>query len=482
MIEVNRDYKANRTTSAFLQDDKSIVKLLFGCVGSGKSSACCVHIYQTAMQMPPGYDGIRRCKWLVIRETYAQLHTTTLKTWCHWFPPEIFGSPKGDSPMTHVIKMPGLELEVIFLAIETISDINRLKSFEVTGIYLNEAQFFGNEELISQFVERTDRYPYSLHGGKLMRPLVIMDCNPPSENHWIFHIFEKENREGFTIYKMPPAIVKDDNGEWINNPDADFIEQTGNPNYWLNMAKISSEEFISVSLCGNYGITEDGKPVHKVYNDQLHYSRKQFSANPLIEIGLGWDFGLTPACAVGQLDSNGQFKILHEFWTEHMSFREFLENIVVPELDRLFPFWRTNYISVHDPADSKGNEGNTNQQIMKEMGINSYPADSNSLSFRRDALNYFLTRLSDGKPGFVLNNDCYMLREGLMSKFRYPLIKSTMLTGEKQYQEKPIKNMHSHICEALEYLATKYARVSKTPDTPRETKSYAIYSGSFMGS
>lgn len=484
MIEVNRNYIANRTTSAFLADNTSVVKMLFGCVGSGKSSACCVHIYQTAMQMPRGYDGVRRCKWAVIRKTYSQLKTTTIRTWCEWFPPSVFGEPKGDSPMTQTIKTADFELEVIFLAIENLSDIDRLKSLEVTGIYVNEAQFFGSDELLSVFRERTDRYPSGMNGGKLGRKLVIMDCNPPSSRHWIYRIFEKEKPEGFTIFKMPPALIKDSNNKWMNNPEADFIGQLGegSDNYWLDLANGASDEYISVNLCGNYGVLEDGLAVHSEYNDQLHYSRIKVTANPIVEIGLGWDFGLTPACAVGQLDINGQFIILHEFWTEHMSFRAFIENIVIPELDRMFPFWRTNYISVHDPADSKGNEGNTNQQIMRELGISSYPADSNALAFRRDALKYFLTRLTDGKPGFLLNENCQMIREGLMGKFKYPLIQSTALSEEKRYQEKPIKNIYSHICEATEYLATKYARVSKVPDTSRETKSYAIYRGSFMGS
>lgn len=480
---VTRVYKANKTTSAFLSDNTSAVKMLFGCVASGKSSACCVHIYQTAMQMPRGYDGVRRCKWAVIRKTYSQLKTTTIRTWCEWFPPSVFGEPKGDSPMTHTIKTEDFELEVIFLAIEKFSDIDRLKSLEVTGIYVNEAQFFGSDELLSIFRERTDRYPSGFSGGKLGRQLVIMDCNPPPIRHWIYKIFEKDKPEGFAIYKMPPALIKSVDGKWINNPEADFIDQLGegSRNYWIDLANGASEEYINVNLCGNYGVLEDGLSVHPEYNDQLHYSRSPIYVNPIVEIGLGWDFGLTPACAVGQLDINGQFKIIHEFWTEHMSFRAFLENIVIPELDRLFPFWRNNYCSVHDPADSMGNEGNTNQKIMKELGIYSYPAASNSLSFRRDALKYFLTRMPDGKPGFLLNDGCMMIREGLMGKFKYPLITSTVFSEEKRYQEKPIKNIYSHICEATEYLATRYAIVSKSPSPSKGTEAYKIYNGSFMG-
>lgn len=470
MADIVRNFNVNRTASAFLKDTTSQVKLLFGCVGSGKSSACMVEIYMMACRQPKGHDGIRRSRWAIIRSTYSQLKTTTIKTWQEWFPEAAFGPVKGDSPMTHFLKFNEVECEIIFLAIEGLSDIQRLKSLELTGAYINEAQFFHSSEIITQVLERTSRYPGKIYGGALGRHLVIMDCNPPSITHWIYRIFEKERPDHWAIYRMPPAVIKDESGNYINNPNADFVKQQENPRYWIDMVRGASEEYIRVSLCGEYGVVEEGRPIHPEYNDQLHYSPRPLAVNDQMEIGLGWDFGNTPACAVVQMMPDGQLIVLHEFWTEYMSVRAFAEDIVIPQLDRHYPWWRNNYISRHDPAGQSMNaDGGTCQSILMELGIISSPAESNAPQFRRDGLKYFLSKLLGGKPSILLSHNISMIREGLMGKFKYELIKSSALSDVKQYQEKPLKNLHSHSCEGLEYICTHYANNTKYGNEPKHS-------------
>jgi hypothetical protein len=446
--------------------------------------------------MPAGKDGKRRCKWGVLRNTYSQLKTTTIRTWCTWFPEEVFGKVKGDSPMAHIIKNDDVELEVIFLAIESLRDVQRLKSLELTAIYVNEAQFFASRELMQTFVERTNRYPDKhITGGSLNKPLVIMDCNPPSNRHWIYKIFEEERPDGFAIYKMPPALIELDDGSYKNNPKADYLWQLSNEKvdkngellldkdgdityeettYYTNLAKGATKEYIDVSIMGKYGVLEDGRAIHAEYNDRLHFSGRVIEASDKVEIGLGWDFGNTPACVVVQLMPDGQFVILDEFWTEYMSVRDFAENVVIPQLDKKYPWWRKNYTSYHDPSGQAMNaDGGTCMRILAEAGVSSYPAESNAPQFRRDALKYFLTRMPGGEPGLLLSSRCSMIREGLMGKFKYKLIKSSEMSDTKAYEEKPEKNLHSHICESLEYIASAYASVSKLPASSG-SKSYEI--------
>ena len=215
---------------------------------------------------------------------------------------------------------------------------------------------------------------------------------------------------------------------------------------------------------GEYGVLEDGRAIHPEYNDSIHYLNNKIIAAEDVEIGLGWDFGNTPACAVVQLMPNGQLVVIDEFWTEYMSLRDFAGNIVVPQLDKKYPWWRGNYISYHDPSGTSMNEmGGNSGSILEESGVTSYPAASNKPVLRRDALKYFLTRMPGGVPSFLLSSNTQMIREGLMGKFKYKLIKSTSMSDEKGYEDKPDKNMHSHICESLEYIAMAYAGVSKQP-------------------
>jgi len=491
---IERNFVANSVAAEFLSTNNQNVELLMGPVGCGKSSGAMIKLYLDAVKNSlPGHDGIRRTKTVVTRNTYSQLETTTIKTWGKWFPVESFGKISGDSPMTHTIRMPGIEWDIIFLAVNSLDDLERLKSLEVTNAYVNEAQFIGDKKVIENILERTNRYPDKMYGGGLGMPKLYMDCNPPSQRHWIYSTFEKGSVQGWKIYKYEPALIEvestdsedyaidRDGKKWVNNPTCDYRQQQNDSNYWLHLARGASREYILVNLCGQYGVITEGLPVHPEYNDTLHRSSSPLQANPLVEIGLGFDFGLTPACAVTQLLPSGQFVVLAEIRSDRSDFQGFLENEVIPFLDRHYPWWRKNYVSVHDPADSVGNQGNTNQNIMRSAGINSYPATTNAMAFRRASLKYFLTRAPNGNPGFLLNSQhVEMLREGLMGEFKYPLIKYTALSGDKQFQEKPLKNMWSHICEALEYIASNYARVAKEHFTDEANNAYTINTGSWM--
>jgi hypothetical protein len=105
---------------------------------------------------------------------------------------------------------------------------------------------------------------------------------------------------------------------------------------------------------------------------------------------------------------NGQFVVLAELWTERDGLKQFAENTVIPYLNMYFPWWRDNYVSKHDPAgqQSAQTDEKTCQQILNQLGINSFPAaTSNAPTARREGLKYHLTRLVGGEPGFLVSNN-----------------------------------------------------------------------------
>lgn len=468
------NYQATKTADAFHADD-SFVRLLMGPVGCGKSVANCVEVFRRAWEQEPGDDGIRRSRWGIIRNTYPELKSTTIKTWQEWFPENIFGNIKWDSPITHRIHLQDFDLEVIFLALDSEQDIKKLMSFEFTGIYINELQYV-HPKIFEKCQERVNRYPAKKSGANITWSGVIADTNPPSTRHWIYEIFEKKQPANFEIYKFEPAmliasevphgtksIISRDGTAYVSNPHADYLQNLNNKDYYINQIPGKDDEEIKVSVLGQYGIFIAGKAVHPEYKDRLHYVDKELIANSQIEIGLGWDFGLTPACAIVQFTSKGQFIVLAELYSENKGLYAFAEDIVIPYLNRHYPFWKNNYISRHDPAGQSGSQTDekTCQDILNQLGISSYPAASNnSPTARRNGLKYHLRRLVEGEPGFLLSNQCPQLREGLMGHFQYARIQANEGI-ETRYHEKPLKNMHSHICEALEYIAMYYARDDK---------------------
>lgn len=472
-------YYATKTTEQY-HADNSFVRLLLGPVGCGKSVANCIEILRRAREQAPGSDGIRRSRWGIIRNTYPELKSTTIKTWLDWFPEALFGKIKWDSPITHRIVVDGIDLEVIFLALDSEQDIQKLMSFEFTGIYINELQYV-HPKIFEKCQERVNRYPAKKSGAPITWTGVIADTNPPSTRHWIYELFERDKPQNFKLYKFDPALkivdtippiniphaISRDDTIYINNTDADYINNLPDDLYYLNQVPGKDDDEIKVSIMGQYGVFISGKPVHPEYKDKLHYADKALIANPDVEIGLGWDFGLTPACAITQFTPNGQLIVLAELYSEQSGLHEFAENIVIPYLNRHFQNWKTNYISRHDPAGQMGSQTDMQscQQILKNLGIDSIPAaQNNSPTPRRDGLKYHLRRLISGEPGFLLSNQCQQLREGLMGHFQYARIQAN--DGiETRYHEKPLKNMHSHICEALEYIAMYYAQEEKNDQT-----------------
>src|SRR3954468_11057841 len=177
-------YQATETASEF-HDDDSFVRGLFGPVGCGKSVACCLEPLYRAIQQAPGTDGIRRSRWAVIRNTYPELKSTTIKTWLSWYPEAEVGKIKWDSPITQMIKFNDVELEIIFLAMDSVKDISKLMSLELTGVYINEAQFI-NKKIFKTCRQRVNRFPSKKDGAGITWTGVIFDTNPPDSDHWLY--------------------------------------------------------------------------------------------------------------------------------------------------------------------------------------------------------------------------------------------------------------------------------------------------------
>jgi hypothetical protein len=79
--------------AAFMQSTAP-VQVICGPVGSGKSKTCNLKLWAIANQQKLGPDGVRRTRVAVVRTTYPELRTTTIRTWLDTFPEKIYGPLK----------------------------------------------------------------------------------------------------------------------------------------------------------------------------------------------------------------------------------------------------------------------------------------------------------------------------------------------------------------------------------------------------
>ena len=168
------NFKQSPTIYKFLQDN-SFVRGVVGPVGSGKSYACAAEIFLRAVkQKASPKDGIKHSRFVIVRNSYPELRTTTIKTWQEIFPENVWGPMRWSPPISHHIKLPsrgaaaGIDCEVIFLALDQPKDVRKLLSLELTGAWVNEARELP-KQVIDGLTHRVGRYPSKADGGPTWR-------------------------------------------------------------------------------------------------------------------------------------------------------------------------------------------------------------------------------------------------------------------------------------------------------------------------
>lgn len=419
------------TIAAFLASN-AFVRGLRGPVGSGKSTACCFEIMRRAKDQAPASDGIRYSRWAVIRNTYPELKTTTIKTW-HGLIPSSIGRWVDTGPPTHQLRFDDVSLEVLFLALDSPGDVGKLLSLELTGAWINEAREVP-KAVLDALTTRVGRYPSARQGGPSWFG-VIMDTNPPDTDHWWYRLAEEMHPVGFDFFAQPSGL----------SPEAENLANLP-AGYYDRQVAGKTDEWVRVYVHGDYGFVQDGKPVVPEYRDQLHC--KAFELDPRYPLVIGADFGLTPAAVIGQRVMGGQVRWRYELVTEDMGAKKFAGELKAFIASRLGDFEIEKFVGDPSGDNRAQTDETTIFQILRAEGLPFQPAQTNDFTIRRDAVGHGFSRLIDGEPACIIHPDCKTLRKGLMGGYH---MRRIQVAGAERYQDKPEKNSFSHVCEAQQY-------------------------------
>jgi hypothetical protein len=414
-------------------NSKAFVRGIKGPIGSGKSVGCVIEILRRAQMQAKGPDGIRRTRWAVVRNSYPELKSTTMKTWSEWAPGKISGAP----PYTYLLETDELHLEVIFLALDHPDDARKVLSLEVTGVWLNEAREIP-KTIVDGLSGRVGRYPSKNMGGCTWSG-IIMDTNPPDSESWWYKLAETEKPEGWDFFEQPAG----------DSPEAENIENLP-PGYYERIKAGKDPEWIKVYVKGEYGFVIEGNPVYPMFRDSFHTATENVIPDHRLSLQIGIDFGLTPAAIIGQRLVNGGWLIVDELVSDNSGIIRFAETLTAYMYDNYSGYDISGCFG--DPAgNTRGADERTSFDIMNAHSPWKWKmaADTNEIPMRLEVVKAALNRAIDGKPGFILSPKCAMLRKGFSGGYHYKLLRSG--DGTQSHSE-PNKNQYSHPHDALQYL------------------------------
>lgn len=444
---------------SFIKSD-AFVCAIRGPIGSGKSTAAVMKLIRNVQKQKRLKDGWIRRRTAIIRNTYPELRTTTIKTWHQWVPPSVGNWREAGPPTHHIIDTGNkTDWEVIFVALDRPDDVRKLLSMELSDAWINEAREVP-KAILEGLTGRVGRFPRMEEGG-CTDPQILMDTNPPDTDHWWYRMAEDPSQEDVENTRKLEAQLREIGAlrpdqplyEWFAQPGGEDKDAENLPNlppgYYLKAKANKDRDWIKVYVDGDYGYVQEGKPVYPEYRDNVHC--RPFEANPRLTLHIGLDFGLTPAALFAQQMPNGQWRFRSELVHERAGII-LLAQGVKRHLAEHYPNFKIGSIT-GDPAGSQGQAGDEEVrncfQLLEANGVRAEPANTNDPVLRIEAFAKPMRTMIDGEPGMLVHPDCKQLRKGLAGAYNY---KRIQVSGEAKYRDVPDKNMFSHICDAGQYL------------------------------
>lgn len=454
-------YPSGPVCKAFLNDDSMICGIR-GPFRSGKSTAAIMKLIKNAQRQPRAKDGWRRRRTAIIRNTYPELRTTTIKSWFMWIPQHLGRWREAGPPMHHIVDAANqFDWEILFVALDRPDDVAKLLSMELSDAYVNEAREVP-KAIIDALTGRVGQYPPRWM-AECTDPQLIMDTNPPDTDHWWYVLAEQDttnekNRQYITSMKEAEEVLR---SRGIMRRDQKLfnfhVQPSGRsaqaeniknlqPGYYERLMAGKDQDFIKVYVDGEYGFVMDGLPVFPEYKDSTH--AREFPILAGLGFRLGFDFGLTPAATLSQRSADGRWFVHDEFVSERMGITTFASDLK-QMLALKYP--GVKIVSARgDPAgDAVTPDETTCFSILKAAGFTlAEPAPTQDPVRRRESVAYLLKTMVDGDPAMIVNKRCQVLRKGLAGGYHR---RRMQVTGDIKFRDVPEKNKYSHVCEAIEY-------------------------------
>lgn len=463
----NIAYTAPPTVLQAMHSDADIIGIL-GPPGGGKTAGALMLHLGLACRQPPTSKFTRKWCLGLGRSTNNQLSTSLVPSIQKWLPPEL-GDVTKSYPVRgeYIIPLPDnttLELKLQGVSLEAMSGEDNLSGFEPSSILVDEADQV-TEAMIYRVIERIGRYPSG--ETQCWLPKTTLTFNAVSTAHWLHKMMVKKSvlqiqRVDGTMYSARPVLFTQPPAVFIDNLAA--VERDGvEPQYRLNaMAEnlehlpadyyakqLSTSSLLTIRRrLGLEWLGEHlGKLVHPEFRRGTHMLAEAVTPLRGRPVIAGCDTsGVHPGIVIAQF-INHRLTVT-DVIADSVGFETFVRETLVP-LRNSERYLGCPWIVHCDFADPKLSNTFTPTQVLTSYGFPAFTVATNDPATRRAAL----TRLLSTLDGFCVSPHCTFLIEALEQGFYYREIKGYDSGGNKMYGPTPVKNAHSHVAEAAEYLA-----------------------------
>jgi len=442
------EYTAPPTCAAFMKSN-AFSRVIAGPVGSGKTTACLFELFRRACEQQPAEDGLRYTRFAVVRQTLKQLKDTVLKDITSWL--EGIAQYKV-SDNTIYIEVGDVRSEWLLIPLETPEDQRRLLSMQLTMAWMSEAIEMPIA-IMSPLAGRLGRYPSGSKGAPTFFGLVA-DTNMPEEGSDWYH-YMVEPPPDAQIFIQPGGMSDDaENLEWLTQTPETLKLPPEHPDrraqgrsYYERFIRSNSDSWCKRYVHAMFGDDPSGTAVFREsFSSHFHVfdEVEPVSTYPLV---VGLDFGRDPCAIICQPDHRGRLLVLEEIIAEDIGLELQLQRAIRPALLQERYLGKAVVI-VGDPAGKQRSTlyEETSFDMVKRHGFKAYPAPTNDVDKRINAVESWLLGQRDGGPAMLIDGSrCPTVVRALNGGYRYGKTRGGVRKAL------PEKNSFSHIIDALQY-------------------------------
>jgi hypothetical protein len=335
------------------------------------------------------------------------------------------------------------------------SGADQLRQFTFSGLLFDEMAFWGNAR-----EAYSSSYPTIEGGGRMTL------ISSPAPGFFKRVIFDQIDALEDSVIGEESALAAErkfpmEGIEIWKNPNNQFvvfqIHYTADPAKRGEEWRVNTRASMPIrDFKQEYELQWDsfaGLPVFPDYDKNFHGSKTPLEPKAGLPLLRSWDFGLTPGVVIAQY-REGTLFVLREFTAVNMGVERFADQ-VLPQCAVLFRDWwrQEDWLDFGDPAGNAKTQTNetTCAQILGQKGVSLIPGE---LFFedRKKAIEKLLIKRTKDGPGMLIDlGHCPVLARGFAGGYRY----QERILDKEPTKILPIKDEHSHVHDALQYMATR---------------------------